>query len=174
MQNGTQQVVADTLIPGDKIVVAISGFEAGPNGGRVIPASGTFDHNGTLLPDGRTPNPAAVGLVITGGTGQAAPQFDTVKYAALMKQERYNEAKALEQAYTTSCLNFRQAGNTSLAERLGKAALVWAERVHNIKSNGDRAGANIDPTQVSVRPTFRIGNEPTTFLVNMAPVWGQQ
>lgn len=171
--------VADKLVEGDKIVVSIGAVEGGRGNGRIQAAAGTFkytggrivrlDQNGLTLPN-------APSFVAEAPQGQAAPQFDNVRYERLINGGEEAAAREMELAYTTAVTNFRDNGGTSLSDRLIKGALAWAKQVHGVKSDGGRGGdreLTVDPRQVTCRPAFRpVADQPGTFLINMAPVWG--
>lgn len=169
------RVRAESFMPGDKIVVNIAAIENSPRGVSRLPIGATFDFRGRrLAPDGVTVMEGAPGLQLDGPVG-AAPQFPAEEYNAAIRAQDRDRADEIIADYHDALDEYREGnGGGDLGDLLGAAVLRWAKDALGVSTDPNVTGPVINPDHISVRPSYRIDDGPTTFVVQMNPVWGQR
>lgn len=161
---------ASTLIVGDQISVNLVATK--PDGTR-MGASQLFDHMGNAVNADGTAIPGSQGLRVELLSGNAAPEFPSVKYQELVESGQTEAAEDLKTAYEMEVAAWQDQGNLSLPDAIANAALEWADRVHGVKTTDSGDHPVIKPEQVVVKNVVREHNsQPGVFTVQLTPSWG--
>lgn len=165
------KVLAQALVPGDKIIVNIAAVQNAPNGQSRLPIGAEFNGNGQRVgPDGFLVA-GARGLTLGAAQG-TQPQFPLQAYRDAMARNDRATADRLYADHQTSLAQWEGAGGQLLPDRIGQAVFNWARDEFRLSTDDNDRNYVLKPDHITVKPTYRDGDQPTVFVVQLNPIWG--